>query len=175
MPMNDTFRWIVVVFLATHIPATILMDSQAILPPAVVPGFAKSLLRFHVRTNHDPLMEWQPVWFKSFILFELLFQLPFFFVGFRAFYERRNWIRIPGIAYGAHTATTLVPILAEILTHDEFPSEAARWQLFLIYLPYLVIPAMIAVALSLEEKPFGEDGDGPDPGASAKRRKSKRG
>ena len=88
---------------------------------------------------------------------------------------RRNWIRIPGIAYGAHTATTLVPILAEILTHDEFPSEAARWQLFLIYLPYLVIPAMIAVALSLEEKPFGEDGDGPDPGASAKRRKSKRG
>ena len=83
--------------------------------------------------------------------------------------------RIPGIAYGAHTATTLVPILAEILTHDEFPSEAARWQLFLIYLPYLVIPAMIAVALSLEEKPFGEDGDGSNPGASAKRRKSKRG
>jgi len=129
--------------------------------------------------NRNQLLSQHQFLLQFLILFqlplELLFQLPFFFVGFRAFYERRNWIRIPGIAYGAHTATTLVPILAEILTHDEFPSEAARWQLFLIYLPYLVIPAMIAVALSLEEKPFGEDGDGPDPGASAKRRKSKRG
>ena len=139
-PINATFRAIVLVFFATHIPATILMDSQAILPPAVVPGFAKSLLRFHVRTNHDPLMEWQPVWFKSFILFELLFQLPFFFVGFRAFYERRNWIRIPGIAYGVHTATTH-PHLAGVLTDGDPHRRRAR-SCFLIYLPYLIIPAM---------------------------------
>ena len=61
--MNDTFRWIVVVFLATHIPATIMMDSQALVPAKFVPKFARSLLEFHV-TNHDPLMEFQPVWFK---------------------------------------------------------------------------------------------------------------
>ena len=77
--------------------------------------YAWALLKFHVDTNHDPLMAAQPVWFKSMILFELLFQLPFFFVGFYAFYKQCNWIRIPGIAYGVHTATTLIPILAEIL------------------------------------------------------------
>ena len=158
MPINATFRAIVLVFFATHIPATILMDSQAILPPAVVPGFAKSLLRFHVRTNHDPLMEWQPVWFKSFILFELLFQLPFFFIGFKAFYERKNWIRIPGVVYGAHTATTLVPILAEILHSDSFPDEAARWKLFFISLPYLIVPASMAYVLGVDDKPFGAKG-----------------
>ena len=159
MAINNTFRAIACVFFITHIPATVLMDSQAIFPPNVVPGFAKSLLKFHVDTNHDPLMARQPVWFKSFILFELLFQLPFFFVGFYAFYKQRNWIRIPGIAYGTHTATTLIPILGEILYAKEIPDAGARLKLFLIYLPYLVIPAMIAVLLALEEKPFGKAGD----------------
>ena len=68
-------------------------------------------------------MEHQPVWFKSLILFELLFQLPFFFVGYHAFYHGRNWVRIPGIAYGVHTATTLIPILAEILTDEDIPDR----------------------------------------------------
>ena len=38
MPINSTFRTIACVFFATHIPATILMDSQALLPPAIVPA-----------------------------------------------------------------------------------------------------------------------------------------
>ena len=128
-----------------------------------------------MRANHDPLMEHQPVWFKSFILFELLFQLPFFFVGYHAFYHGRNWVRIPGIAYGVHTATTLIPILAEILASESITSAAARAQLFLIYLPYLVIPAMIAILLALEEKPFGKAGDAPTATRSTRRSKPKRG
>ena len=158
MPVSETFRTVVLVFLGTHIPATLMMDSQALLPPAIVPGFMKSLLQFHVDTNADPLMANPPTWFKSFILFELLFQLPFFFIGFKAFYERKNWIRIPGVVYGAHTATTLVPILAEILHSDSFPDEAARWKLFFIYLPYLIVPASMAYVLGVDDKPFGAKG-----------------
>ena len=159
MPVSKTFRTVVLVFLGTHIPATLMMDSQALLPPAVVPGFMRQLLDFHVRTNHDPLMADPPAWFKSFILFELLFQLPFFFIGFKAFYKRRNWIRIPGVVYGAHTATTLIPILAEILhPATVFPDEAARWRLFFIYLPYLLVPASMAYALGVDDKPFGAKG-----------------
>lgn len=157
--MNDTFRVIVLVFLATHVPATVLMDSQALVPKSVVPKFAQRLLEFHISTNHDPLMDDQPVWFKSFILCELMFQLPFFIIGFRAFYMKRNWIRIPGLVYGVHTATTLIPILAEILHSPDIPSTQARAQLFLIYLPYLVIPAMMAWVLAIEDKPFGKAGD----------------
>ena len=170
MPMNDTFRWIVVVFLATHIPATIMMDSQALVPAKFVPKFARSLLEFHVNANHDPLMEFQPVWFKSLIAFELVFQLPFFFVGCYAFYHKRNWIRLPGIVYGTHTATTLIPILADILHSGDIPSAAARAQLFFIYLPYLVIPAMIAVVLCANDQPFGARGNAPAKRAKARRR-----
>ena len=159
MPVSETFRTVVLVFLGTHIPATLMMDSQALLPPAVVPGFMRQLLDFHVRTNSDPLMADPPAWFKSFILFELMFQLPFFFIGFKAFYERRNWIRMPGVVYGAHTATTLIPILAVILhPATAFPDEAARWRLFFIYLPYLLVPASMAYALGVDDKPFGAKG-----------------
>ena len=101
--------------------------------------------------------------------------IPFFFVGYHAFYHGRNWVRIPGIAYGVHTATTLIPILAEILTDEDIPTDAARAQLFLIYLPYLIIPAMIAILLALEEKPFGKAGDAHVAKKSTRRSKTKRG
>ena len=168
--MNDTFRVIVLVFFATHIPATVMMDSQAIVPPRFVPRFAKNVLDFHIDTNHDPLMDDQPIWFKTFILFELLFQLPFFFVGFKAFNDKQNWIRIPGIVYGTHTATTLLPILGEILFSTDIPNDAARIQLFLIYLPYLVIPFMMALILAPEEKPFGKEGGSSEIKGKAKKK-----
>jgi hypothetical protein len=52
----------------------------------------------------------------------------------------------------------------------EIPGGGARLKLFLIYLPYLIIPAMIAFLLAHEEKPFGKAGDA---GATT-RSKSKR-
>ena len=36
---------------------------------------------------------------------------------FRFFAERRNWIRIPAIAYGSFVSATMVPILTELAFH----------------------------------------------------------
>jgi hypothetical protein len=48
--------------------------------------------------------------------------------------------------------------LAEILHSDSFPDEAARWKLFFIYLPYLIVPASMAYVLGVDDKPFGAKG-----------------
>ena len=49
--------------------------------------------------------------------------------------------------------------MAEILhPATVFPDEAARWKLFLIYLPYLLVPASMAYALGVDDKPFGAKG-----------------
>ena len=42
MAISPFSRAIACIFFLTHIPATVLMDSQAILPASVVPGFAKA-------------------------------------------------------------------------------------------------------------------------------------
>ena len=48
--------------------------------------------------------------------------------------------------------TALMPPSAAL---EEMKSEAARWKLFFIYLPYLVVPAWMALELARHEKPFG--------------------
>lgn len=75
-----------------------------------------------------------------------------------AFARRRNWIRIPALVYGVHTATTLLPILLEIYESTAVPSPAARAQLLLLYAPYLLLPAACAVWMALSPQPFGQPG-----------------
>ena len=105
------------------------------LPSRFVPAFASRLLAWHVAQTGDPLMNhaapgrppFAP-WFKALIYAELALQLPFFFAATYAFAARRNWIRIPALCYGVHTATTLLPILAELAASPEVPTPAARAQ-----------------------------------------------
>ena len=186
MGVSSVFRWTMVAFFATHIPATILVDSQAVVPAQHVPDFAKALLKFHVETNHDALMAAPPVWLRSVIWLEVTCQLPFFFAALHALVHRawaaqqgrrgappprrrspahtappaapsrrahagKEWIRLPGIAYGASTATTLLPILGEILAGTHYPTEAAKWTLFFIYFPYLVLPLWMMFALAAND------------------------
>ena len=102
------------------------------LPERVGPTFAKRLLRWHIETNDDVLMANRPRWLVGLVTCELLFQLPFFFYAVSALRRRDNGARGGLLAYGAHTATTLVPILQYIW---EYPSlgNAERWRLIAIY------------------------------------------
>ncbi|KAF8061061.1 tmem97 [Scenedesmus sp. PABB004] len=52
-----------VLWFATHIPITILLDSQSVLPPhllALVPHQLRDLLQWHIRTNGDHLVRRSP-------------------------------------------------------------------------------------------------------------------
>lgn len=87
-------------------------------------------MQWYCTEFRDPFMLREPgaPWFLSFLVCELFFQLPFFFAAVRALWTgREHSIRIPGIIYGVHVATTVIPLLAEIafgefsgLYHDVF-------------------------------------------------------
>jgi EXPERA (EXPanded EBP superfamily) len=139
-------------FFASHIVFTLIVDVQAIAPPSWVPAPLRRLLAFYAATFKDPLMRWPtPVWFRSVVGCEMAFQLPFFFVACHQLVRGRasktgsnrlsypGWFRNACVAYGAHTATTLVPILAALVSSpDNTPSEKAA--LVSLYAPYLVLP-----------------------------------
>ncbi|GIL60429.1 hypothetical protein Vafri_15020, partial [Volvox africanus] len=138
-----------------HIPTTILVDSQSIVPSKYYPSWAKELLQWHIKTNGDHLVSTNPLWFVSLVLCECFLQLPFFFIAAFAFIKRRNWIRIPSIVYGVHVATTMVPILVDILFSPSAGPKRAT--LALIYLPYLIVPLLLVVRMLAIAKPFGDD------------------
>ncbi len=87
------------------------------------------------------------VWFKAVVAAEMVLQVPFFFWAVsqlanatpRAYTER---FRTACLLYGSHTATTLIPILASIMTNPE-ASMLERIALAAVYLPYLMFPLWI--------------------------------
>eukprot|EP00959_Pyramimonas_sp_CCMP1952_P342503 7175832-Pyramimonas_sp.AAC.2 len=54
-----------------------------------------------------------------------------------------RWIQLPAVVYGAHTSTTLAPILLELWSVPTIPTDQNRLALTGIYLPYLLIPMFI--------------------------------
>ena len=140
-------RTIYLIYFLSHIPITLFIDSQAILPGRWFPALPVDLLGWHIETNHDFLMRTRPDWFRSLVFVEVLLQLPFFVVASRALLARTEArFRAAFVVYGAHTATTMVPILGEIILRggDAFPTESHRWRLVAIYVPYLAVPLAIA-------------------------------
>ncbi len=132
------------------------MPPVAVLPSRFVPAFASQALTWHISRTGDPLMTapFAP-WFRALICGELTLQLPFFFFACYAFARRRNWIRIPALIYGVHTATTMLPIFFELAASNKVPTQSARVQLFALYAPYALLPAACAAWMALSPQPFG--------------------
>eukprot|EP00054_Salpingoeca_dolichothecata_P035668 m.5950 g.5950 ORF g.5950 m.5950 type:complete len:173 (-) comp5728_c0_seq1:21-539(-) len=160
MALSSFSRWFFFVFFVIHIPITLLVDLQAIgrhfYPPELTAANS-----WYVNEFHDPYMEAAnpPAWFTSFIFCELFFQLPFFFFAVYAFWAGDNRLKIPGIAYGCHVATTVVAISADLLFTD-FEGTVGpktleqRLKLLAIYSPFFLVPIWMAFELMLVDQPF---------------------
>ncbi|XP_077336633.1 sigma intracellular receptor 2 [Lithobates pipiens] len=148
-------EWIFFFYFFSHIPITLLVDLQAVLPSAWYPQQLLDLMRWYTATFKDHLMRNPPPWFMSFVYCEAIVQLPFFPVAAYAFLKGGcRWIRVPAIVYSSHVATTVLAILAHLLFGDfpktkelESPTQQERLTLVAIYAPYLVIPLLILVTM----------------------------
>ena len=152
--MNKILYHIYLFFFSSHIFATICLDMQAL--PVLgnyYPQVLKNLLKYYITTFKDPLMSKQPPFLQSFIIAEAIFQLPFFFVFLYALIKRKNWIRIPSILYGSHTATTVWAILYEFGLSKDI-DNTTRITLISLYYPYFLIPLILAIHMSMTEIPF---------------------
>lgn len=144
-------------------PITLCIDGQAFLGRYVqYPEFLLSLMRYENDQLEDFLMRDPQPWFRSIVAAEIVLQLPFFFVAVYGLVAEKNWIRVPMVIYGSHVATTLVAILGEFLqaplAEGYFSSEAARWTIIAVYLPYLIVPLLITVVFALDAAPFASGG-----------------
>lgn len=130
-----------------------LIDSQAWLPAGWFPGWARRALAWHVRTMNDVLFQPPEPWFKALTAVETLVQVPFCAVAPWALVRRERWMRPLLVAYGAHTATTAVPILGQ-LAMDGRLAPAERRRLLACYSPFLAIPAWLACQAAARPRLF---------------------
>lgn len=89
--------FIYLLYFASHIPVTLAIDFQVFYPPEWVPQVLKDALSFYIDTYKDPFMgsSTPMYWFLSFIVCELLLQMPFFFIACVGLWKNSKHIRLP--------------------------------------------------------------------------------
>ncbi|KAM3856474.1 sigma intracellular receptor 2 [Vipera latastei] len=118
MAMARVLEWTFVFYFLTHIPLTLFIDLQALMP-GVYPSALSDLLTWYKTTFKDSLMASPEPWFKSFLYFEAFLELFFFPVAAYAFWKGNcKWIRTPVIIYTTHVITMVVACLTHILFAD---------------------------------------------------------
>lgn len=176
--LQRPFDCIVIAFLVSHIPITILIDSQALIPGHYYPKIAQQTFEWYNTSMHDPLvstyicqpytevavsiqvslgtccmqMTHLPPWFKVLVFSEIFVQLPFFFIAAYAFAFGKRWIQKPTIIYGLFVASTMVCILGELALSPQPKHSPAL--LCTIYLPYLLLPLAMAMKMLFSSDPF---------------------
>jgi hypothetical protein len=139
------------IFFASHIPISMFVDSQALLPEWLFPTFLKDLLDFYAGFVQDPLMmrpKFGGPWFQAVIACELQIQIPFFCVAVRQLLGDASswpdWFRTACLVYGSHTSTTMVPILTVIMANPD-SNATQKCMALAVYLPYLIFPLWLLV------------------------------
>ncbi|XP_024420904.1 sigma intracellular receptor 2 [Desmodus rotundus] len=151
-------EWLLGFYFLSHVPITLLFDMQSVLPREFYPIQLRNLLKWYAKEFKDPLLQYPPMWFKSFLFCELVLQLPFFPIATYAFFKGGcKWIRTPAIIYSVHTMTSLIPILSTLLWEDFSKTSAFKGQgpktfherlaLMCVYAPYFLIPLMLLLLM----------------------------
>lgn len=65
-------------YFLVHTPITVLMDATFVIPTEYQLPIQKQLSLFHIQQNKDFLAVEAPLWVSLFVIWELIFQLPFF-------------------------------------------------------------------------------------------------
>ncbi|KAG2011626.1 hypothetical protein CC2G_011720 [Coprinopsis cinerea AmutBmut pab1-1] len=156
-------------FFVSHIPFTLILDLQAVYPTWLLPedSSLRALGAFYVSMTNDPIIggvagtfgevtRRSMQWLLSFTYLELFFQLPtFFYAAYHLYHNRKLHVLYPLMAiYGASTATTTLPCIVLVLTTPptgvatvlgSTVSSGQRLTLLASYLPYLLIPLVMAI------------------------------
>ena len=152
--MHEFIRVAFLAYFITHIPITLCIDLQGVFHEHY-PVILKELYQWYLVEFNDVVMTSARPWLQSFLYAELLFQFPFFFVVIYGLIYRKNWIRIPSIAYGAHVSTTVLPIILEFAFSMQMTVHQ-KAVLLAIYSPYFIFPLSIMIYMCLVPTPFGD-------------------
>jgi hypothetical protein len=69
-----------VTYFITHVPTTVLLDTQLLFRPDWLSSGLAQWFRDNAVVFEDSFLTHPPLWLRAFVLCEVLFQLPLFFV-----------------------------------------------------------------------------------------------
>lgn len=128
-------------YFVIHTPITLLMDSTFVIPHEYQLSIQRKLSEFHIKQNQDFIAIEKPLWIQIFVVWELIFQLPFFIYGIMDYlknnktgYSVHSWpmFLLYGFNAGFTSLVCLIYILSEGPTHAWFIYRLTDKSIFII-------------------------------------------
>nr|XP_031862314.1 uncharacterized protein CI109_002279 [Kwoniella shandongensis]KAA5529386.1 hypothetical protein CI109_002279 [Kwoniella shandongensis] len=146
-------------FCVLHIPVTLLLDLQSIYPTSWLASTPlPAFFQWSIALARDPILggaisgSREFAWLRTYFFLEGGFQLPCFVLGAVGLWRNDKRVYPLLLAYGASTATTLIPCLGALFTANPKPAfTTTEWVTLLSeYIPFLLIPLGIAVDMGVK-------------------------
>lgn len=134
-------------YFLVHLPITVFMDATFVIPTEYQLPIQKQLSLFHIQQNKHFLAVEAPLWVRLFVIWELVFQLPFFVYAAinylqngRTKYSERTWpmFLLYGFNAGFTSLVCLIYVWTESGRHGLTMGETAN--LLGLYTPTTLIP-----------------------------------
>ncbi|CZR62660.1 related to integral membrane protein [Phialocephala subalpina] len=129
------------------IPIMFLMDLQALYPPSLVPAFMENLKSFYINTYNDQFFINTPLFFKTFMWTEILYQAPVSLWAIPALL--RNDPKVPVVLLPFATLVFLTTLTCVVDMWSWSVPLEQKIELSKLYGPYLVLPAYMGVDMCL--------------------------
>lgn len=130
-----------------HTPITIFMDATIAIPFEYQISIQQKLSTFHITSNKDFLCAKPELWFQLFVIWELIFQLPFFVYGVYdyyqndfQFYSKKIWPTFLLYGFNAGFTSLICLIYAVIFSSANGLNRGETLNLALLYAPTMVLP-----------------------------------
>lgn len=136
------YDWLFLAYFLVHIPVTLCIDAQVLLPKAWFPALLQRAMQDWIRDYDDVVLRTAPLWFQSFIWIELICHVPYFFFAVYAFARGRNWIRTTTLVYSTAVITSMCVILPEAWSQSFAPLNT-KLALVSIYGIWLLMPILL--------------------------------
>ncbi|KAJ1561540.1 hypothetical protein HK405_003604 [Cladochytrium tenue] len=155
--MVTTADTVFALFFLSHIPVTLLIGTQSLLPASFFPAGLRGGVAWWAQASGDPWLSAiaagrsLPAWWVGVTFVEVAFQLPWFvwyvvrhFSGSSASSSSASpAARAAVIVYCVECMTSLVPILAELVIGQPQLTDFQRVTVIGAYLPFFVAPAIL--------------------------------
>ncbi|WVR09147.1 hypothetical protein IAU60_006209 [Kwoniella sp. DSM 27419] len=140
-------------------PISILLDMQTLYPAHWLQGTRlQAFFHWSISLARDPILggaisgSREFTWLRYFLYLEGFFQVPCFAIGAWGLWRNDKRVYPLLLAYGASTATTLLPCLGAIFTSQPKPPFTTTEIATLLseYIPFLLIPLGMAIDMAVK-------------------------
>ncbi len=139
---RDWSDYVYLIFFVLHIPITLIIPPQFILPKEYIPKLFQQLLLDNINSTKDPILSLYlqdpvPAWIMTIFATEIIFQLPFFVYASYCLYKNQP-CKVTSLLYCAHVLTTNAIVVSYILQQEATVDQLMKW--LFTYAPFTLIP-----------------------------------